>query len=116
MTQSTRGAAMPAIRVEGLRKRYGDVDAVRGVSFEVGEGEVFALLGPNGAGKSTTTEILEGFRARDAGTVEVLGHDPQDGARELRERIGIVLQACGVQVDLTVTELLAMYGRAYPRR
>src|SRR3954452_7463070 len=107
---------MAAIEVHGLTKRYGDLEAVRGVSFEVAEGEVFALLGPNGAGKSTTTEILEGYRARTGGSVSVLGRDPERGGRALRERIGIVLQECGVPVELTVTELIAMYGRPYPRR
>ena len=68
-----------AIEIEGLRKAYGDVEAVRGISFTVAAGEVFCLLGPNGAGKTTTTEILEGYRARSAGEVRVLGHDPEDG-------------------------------------
>jgi ABC-2 type transport system ATP-binding protein len=105
-----------AIDVVGLRKAYGDKEAVAGVDFTVGDGEVFALLGPNGAGKTTIAEILEGFRARSAGEVRVLGHDPGAGERALRERIGIVLQECGVQPDLTVDELLSMYGRPYPRR
>jgi len=104
-----------AIDVQKLRKRYGDRDAVRDVSFSVGTGEVFCLLGPNGAGKTTTTEILEGYRLGDAGTVRVLGHDPAAGERRLRERIGIVLQECGVQPDLSVAELIRMYGRYYPQ-
>jgi len=103
-----------AIDVQKLRKRYGDRDAVRDVSFSVGTGEVFCLLGPNGAGKTTTTEILEGYRLGDAGTVRVLGHDPAAGERRFRERIGIVLQECGVQPDLSVAELVRMYGRYYP--
>ena len=107
---------MNAIEVSGLGKRYGDLEAVRGVSFEVAAGEVFCLLGPNGAGKTTTTEILEGYRTRSAGEVSVLGLDPAGGARELRERVGIVLQSCGVQDDLTVGELLEMYGRYHRRR
>jgi ABC-2 type transport system ATP-binding protein len=107
---------MTVIRVEHLQKRYGEQLAVADVSFAVGEGEVFCLLGPNGAGKSTTTEIVEGHRARSGGSVSVLGLDPEDGDRRLRERIGIVLQECGVPLELTVAELLAMYGRAYPRR
>ena len=74
---------MAAIEVTGLRKVYGDVAAVDGLDLTVGEGEVVALLGPNGAGKTTTVEILEGYRARDAGTVSVLGHDPQTGGRSL---------------------------------
>jgi ABC-2 type transport system ATP-binding protein len=105
-----------AIEVAGLRRSYGGVPAVRGVSFTVARGEVFCLLGPNGAGKTTTVEILEGYRRRDGGAVRVLGSDPASGPRELRERIGIVLQQCGVQADLTVSELLEMYGRYYSRR
>jgi ABC-2 type transport system ATP-binding protein len=105
-----------AIEVSGLGKRYGELEAVRGVSFTVGVGEVFCLLGPNGAGKTTTTEILEGYRSRSAGEVSVLGFDPAAGPRELRERVGIVLQSCGVQDDLTVGELLEMYGRYHRRR
>src|SRR5690348_1950858 len=107
---------MPVIEVENLSKRYGEHLAVADVSLSVEVGEVFCLLGPNGAGKSTTTEILEGYRARTGGTVRVLGHDPEDGERALRERVGIVLQECGVPVELTVSELIAMYGRPYPRR
>ena len=107
---------MPVIEVEHLQKRYGDHLAVADVSLSVGEGEVFCLLGPNGAGKSTTTEILEGYRARTSGSVRVLGHDPGRAERALRERVGIVLQECGVPAELSVSELLAMYGRPYPRR
>jgi ABC-2 type transport system ATP-binding protein len=92
------------------------VEAVRGVSFEVARGEVFCLLGPNGAGKTTIVEILEGYRSRSAGEALVLGMDPAGGARELRERVGIVLQQCGIQLDLTVAELVEMYGRYYSRR
>ncbi|MBV9255936.1 MAG: ABC transporter ATP-binding protein [Actinobacteria bacterium] len=103
-----------AIDVQKLRKRYGDRDAVRDVSFTVDPGEVFCLLGPNGASKTTTTEILEGYRLADGGTVRVLGHDPAADERGFRERIGIVLQECGVQPDLSVAELVRMYGRYYP--
>ena len=99
-----------------LRKSYGEVEAVRGVSFEVARGEVFCLLGPNGAGKTTTVEILEGYRARTGGEARVLGMDPGARPRELRERVGIVLQQCGVQNDLTVAELIEMYGRYHVRR
>jgi ABC-2 type transport system ATP-binding protein len=106
----------PAIEVSDLHKAYGGVEAVRGVSFEIKRGEVFCLLGPNGAGKTTIVEILEGYRTRTRGDVRVLGFDPADGARELRERVGIVLQQCGVQNDLTVAELVEMYGRYYVRR
>ena len=107
---------MHAIEVRNLSKRYGDHLAVEDVSFDVRRGEVFCLLGPNGAGKSTTAEILEGHRARSGGSVGVLGHDPEHAGRALRERIGIVLQECGVPLELTVGELLAMYGRPFPRR
>src|SRR5690349_14054560 len=105
-----------AIEIEGLRKAYDDLEAVRGISFSVAAGEVFCLLGPNGAGKTTTTEILEGYRARSAGDVRVLGHDPELGERALRERVGIVLQEAAAQAELTVAEVLTMYGRYYPRR
>jgi ABC-2 type transport system ATP-binding protein len=106
----------PAIEIKGLRKAYGDVEAVRDVSFSVATGEVFCLLGPNGAGKTTTTEILEGYRSRSAGDVSVLGHDPEHGERALHERVGIVLQEAAAQAELTVAEVLTMYGRYYPRR
>ncbi len=105
-----------AIEVRDLRKSYGEVEAVRGVSFEVARGEVFCLLGPNGAGKTSIVEILEGYRKRSHGEVRVLGMDPAHSERELHERVGIVLQECGVQNDLTVTELIEMYGRYHPRR
>jgi ABC-2 type transport system ATP-binding protein len=105
-----------AIEVQGLRKAYGDVEAVRGLSFSVAPGEVFCLLGPNGAGKTTATEILEGYRARSAGDVRVLGHDPEHGERALRERVGIVLQEAAAQAELTVAEVLTMFGGYYPRR
>jgi ABC-2 type transport system ATP-binding protein len=104
-----------AVEVRDLRKSYGEMEAVRGVSFEVGYGEVFCLLGPNGAGKTTTVEILEGYRSASGGAVRVLGMDPADSPRELRERVGIVLQECGVQRDLTVTELVEMFGRYHER-
>ena len=108
-----------AVEVCDLRKSYGAVEAVRGVSLEVRRGEVFCLLGPNGAGKTSVVEILEGYRTASGGWARVLGLDPSaTGAagRALRERIGIVLQACGVQSDLTVAELLEMYGRYHARR
>jgi ABC-2 type transport system ATP-binding protein len=105
-----------AIEVRDLRKSYGEVEAVRGVSFEVSRGEVFCLLGPNGAGKTTTVEILEGYRTRSGGEARVLGMDPARGQRDMRERVGVVLQQSGVQGDLTVAELIEMYGRYYSRR
>jgi ABC-2 type transport system ATP-binding protein len=106
----------PAIEVRDLRRSYGETQAVRGVSFDVARGEVFCLLGPNGAGKTTIVEILEGYRSRSAGEALVLGIDPAAGARELREQVGIVLQQCGVQVDLSVRELVEMYGRYHLRQ
>jgi ABC-2 type transport system ATP-binding protein len=104
-----------AIRVEQLRKSYGEHEALRGVSFEIEEGEVFGLLGPNGAGKTTTVEILEGYRKRDGGSVEVLGVDPQHAGRAWRERVGIVLQSSSLYVSLTVRESLAVFGGYYER-
>jgi ABC-2 type transport system ATP-binding protein len=106
---------MPAIVVEGLRKSYGAVRAVDGVDLMVESGEVFALLGPNGAGKTTTLEVLEGYRARDAGRVEVLGVDPAHGGRALREHIGIVLQETAVDPYLTAREVLTRNAKYYPR-
>jgi ABC-2 type transport system ATP-binding protein len=106
-----------AVRVEGLIKRYGDLEAVSGVSFTVDAGETFALLGPNGAGKTTTVEVLEGFRLRDRGHVEVLGHDPADraGERRFRQRIGVVLQELAVEPFLSVRQALARSAGFYPR-
>jgi ABC-2 type transport system ATP-binding protein len=101
------------ISVRGLRKSYGSVEALRGVDLEVLRGEVFALLGPNGAGKTTTVEILEGYRRRDGGEVEVLGEDPQRAGRDWRERIGIVLQSCRLDPYLTVRESLALFAGYY---
>jgi ABC-2 type transport system ATP-binding protein len=109
-------AADLAIEVRDLRKSYGETHAVDGVSLEVKRGEVFCLLGPNGAGKTTTVEILEGYRERSAGEARVLGIDPATGARELREQVGIVLQQCGVQPDLSVYELVEMFGRYHARQ
>jgi ABC-2 type transport system ATP-binding protein len=104
----------PAVSVDDLHKSYGATEAVRGVSFEITEGEVFALLGPNGAGKTTILEILEGFREPTRGTVTVLGCDPRAGDRPLRERIGVVLQSCGIDPFFTATELLRSTARVYP--
>jgi ABC-2 type transport system ATP-binding protein len=103
-----------AIEVRGLRKSYGPVQALKGIDLTVSEGEVFALLGPNGAGKTTTVEILEGYRSRDGGEARVLGHDPARGGRELRRRIGIVLQTTGLEPYLTVAETIEYYRAAYP--
>src|SRR2546430_931153 len=106
---------MTAIEVRDLRKSYGSVEAVRGISLSVAEGEVFALLGPNGAGKTTTVEILEGFRRRDSGDVSVLGFDPAHGDRKLKEQLGIVLQTSGVDPYLTVAETVDMFRGYYPK-
>lgn len=105
-----------AISVHDLRKSYDGVEALRGVSFEVAEGEVFGLLGPNGAGKTTTVEILEGYRARDGGDALVLGHDPGEAPRALRERIGVVLQHSELVSNLTARELVRIFAGYYPRR
>ena len=103
-----------AVEVDDLRKSYGTVEALRGISFSVAEGEVFALLGPNGAGKTTTVEILEGFRRRDGGRASVLGFDPASGDRRLKEQMGIVLQTSGVDPYLTVDETVEMFRGYYP--
>ncbi len=104
---------MNAVRVSDLRKSYGQVEAVRGASFEIRAGEVFGLLGPNGAGKTTTVEILEGYRRRDGGTVEVLGEDPERAGGDWRERIGVVLQSSAMYANLTVAESLALFAGYY---
>ena len=104
---------MDAIVVENVRKSYGAFEALAGVSFAIGDGEVVAVLGPNGAGKTTMIEILEGFRKRDAGSASVLGMDPERGGRTLRERIGIVLQEAGVDNYLTVSEILKVHAEFY---
>lgn len=104
------------IQVEGLRKRYGAVEALGGVSFEVREGEVFGLLGPNGAGKTTTVEILEGMRTADAGRATVCGLDPRTGGEALQRQIGAVLQSTALPDKLRVDEALALFASFYPRR
>ena len=104
----------PAILVRDLHKSYGELEAVRGIDFEVAPGEVFGLLGPNGAGKTTTVEILEGYRARTSGIVSVLGHDPGLRPRDLRRRVGIVLQSSGIYRHITVREAVAHWARFYP--
>jgi len=104
-----------AVHVAGLVKHYGETHAVDGVDLDVVRGEVLALLGPNGAGKTTTTEILEGYRHRDAGEVEVLGVDPGKGDRRWRTRLGIVLQTASDLSDLTVEESVAHFAGYYPQ-
>jgi ABC-2 type transport system ATP-binding protein len=102
-----------AIAVRDLRKSYGELEAVRGISFEVARGEVFGLLGPNGAGKTTTVEILEGYRRRDGGSIEVLGADPASAGGDWRERIGVVLQSSAMYETLTVSESLRLFAGYY---
>jgi ABC-2 type transport system ATP-binding protein len=107
---------MSLIEVNGLTKSYGDVHAVRGVDLSIEQGEIFSILGPNGAGKTTTVEILEGFRTRDAGSVSVLGFDPNTKghqSREWRNRIGIVLQSSSDAGDLTVFETINHFSGYY---
>jgi ABC-2 type transport system ATP-binding protein len=104
----------PAIDVQGLRKSYGSFEAVRGISFEVARGEVFAILGPNGAGKTTTVEVLEGYRNADGGSIRVLGMDPATGGSAYRARIGIVLQASGVYPYMSVREAADLFAGWYP--
>ena len=104
---------MTAVTVQGLRKAYGTLEAVRGIDFTIERGEVFGLLGPNGAGKTTTVEILEGYRKRDAGTVEVLGTDPQKAGSAWREQIGVMLQSSSLYPNLTVRESLRVFAGYY---
>ena len=106
----------PVIRVEDLRRSYGRVVAVDGVSFEVRRGEVFGLLGPNGAGKTTTVEMLEGLTRPDSGRAEVLGFDVSHQAAALKERIGVQLQTAALYPNLTVTEVLDLFGSFYRHR
>jgi ABC-2 type transport system ATP-binding protein len=107
--------ADPVIHVRGLRKSYGEMEAVRGIDLEVARGEIFAFVGPNGAGKTTTVEILEGYRQRSEGEASVLGIDPASADRAWRERVGIVLQECRMQRELTVRETVKQYAGYYPR-
>jgi ABC-2 type transport system ATP-binding protein len=103
----------PVISIRGLRKSYGDAEAVRGIDLEVLPGEIFAFLGPNGAGKTTTVEILEGYRKRSEGDVAVFGEDPERADRAWRERIGVVLQSGRLEPYLTVAESLSLYAGYY---
>jgi ABC-2 type transport system ATP-binding protein len=103
----------PVVSVRGLTKSYRDFEALKGVDFELRAGEVFGLLGPNGAGKTTTIEILEGYRRRDAGEVEVLGADPESAGLAWRGRIGVVLQSSAMYENITVAEQLAQFAGYY---
>ncbi len=105
-----------AIYVQGLRKSYGSLEAVKGIDFEVAAGEVFGLLGPNGAGKTTTVEILEGLRPRSAGEVRVLNFDPDRQKKQLKDRIGACLQATNLPDKITVGEALDFFGSLYSRK
>ncbi len=107
--------ATAAIAVEDLHKSYGSYEAVRGIDFEISVGEVFGLLGPNGAGKTTTVEILEGYRRRDAGSVSVLGEDPERARLDWRQRIGVVLQSSAMYQNLSVAEHLDLFAGYYER-
>src|SRR6201992_1808130 len=104
-----------AIRVSGLRRSFGEGEAVAGVDLEVRHGEIFAFLGPNGAGKTTTIEILEGFGERDAGEVSVLGVDPAKATSAWRQRVGIVMQESPGEQELTVREVMELYAGLYRR-
>ena len=109
-------AADAVIRVGEVRKAYGAVKAVDGVSFEVAPGEIFGLLGPNGAGKTTTMEMVEGLHQPDAGTIEVLGLDVRRNASQIKHRIGVQLQTAALYPQLTVEELLSLFGSFYARQ
>jgi len=102
------------IAVDDVRKAYGDVKAVDGVSFQVAKGEIFGLLGPNGAGKTTTMEMIEGLHAPDSGEIHVLGMDVRRFARQMKGRVGVQLQTAALYPQLTVAELLALFGTFYP--
>mgnify|MGYP005836238009 CR=1 FL=1 len=105
----------PAIAVHGLRKSYGDFQALKGISFEVSPGEVFGLLGPNGAGKTTTVEILEGLRPRSGGEVRVLGFDPASATMAVKDRIGVSLQATNLPEKIRVREAAQLFASFYSR-
>ena len=112
-TAASNHTSPAVITVRGLRKRYGDSEAVRGIDLDVRRGEVFAFLGPNGAGKTTTVEILEGFREASAGNMEVLGADPARPPAGWRDRLGIVLQESAADPGLTVRESVELYAGYY---
>jgi ABC-2 type transport system ATP-binding protein len=105
----------PAISVQALRKSYGPLEAIKGVDFEIRPGEVFGVLGPNGAGKTSTVEILEGLRTRSSGQVRVLGFDPEKQKKQLKDRIGVCLQATNLPEKIRVREALQVYSSFYSR-
>ena len=113
MTSAAGGVADPVIRVDDLKKAYGETRAVDGVSFEVRAGTIFGLLGPNGAGKTTTVEVLEGLRTPDSGAVRVLGVDVVSHPDELKPRIGVSLQTAALYPRLTVVEVLDLFRGFY---
>ena len=105
----------PVIQVQALEKRYDKVEAVKGIDFQVAAGEVFGLLGPNGAGKTSTIEILEGLRPRTGGEARVLGFDPDRQKQQLKDRIGVCLQATNLPAKIRVHEALDLFGSFYTR-
>jgi ABC-2 type transport system ATP-binding protein len=111
-----RPAQEAVIAVDDVRKAYGDVKAVDGVSFNVAKGEIFGLLGPNGAGKTTTMEMIEGLHAPDSGEIHVLGMDVRQSATAIKNRVGVQLQTAALYPQLTVAELLALFGTFYEKR
>ena len=113
-TEPQEAGSASAIDVKGLTKSYGENVVLQGIDLKIPSGVVYAIVGPNGAGKTTTVEILEGFRSRDGGAVEVLGIDPMKPTHEWRTRIGIVLQSCQMPGELTVGELVERFGGYYP--
>jgi ABC-2 type transport system ATP-binding protein len=115
MTAHNGAAGDAVIRVDGLRKVYGDLVAVDGITFDVRPGEVFGLLGPNGAGKTTTVEVLEGLRKPDGGSVSVLGLDVARDSAQVKPRIGVSLQNAALYPKLTVVELLDLFANFYPK-
>src|SRR5712672_3159317 len=108
-------STQPVIQVQSLQKTYDKVEAVKGIDFQVAEGEVFGLLGPNGAGKTSTIEILEGLRPRTGGNAKVLGFDPDRQKHQLKDRIGVCLQATNLPAKMRVQEALELFGSFYTR-
>lgn len=108
--------AEATIKVEGLSKRYGDIQAIRGITFEVFRGEIFGMVGPNGAGKTTTIEIMEGLREQNEGCVEIFGLDPLKNKDELKEIIGVQLQKTAIFNRLKVKEAISFFGNLYRKK